>query len=136
METEMDGNSRTGPDAAHEAVAGSGGRRRRWPDELKARLVAESHADGTKAGEVARRAGLHPSCLSQWRRQAREGALAMPDAGGVDFVEVEVAAAPAPDPDAGGWVEIVHGGTAIRLGGETPAERIAGIVHALNEGLP
>ena len=81
----MDGNSRTGPVAGHEAFAGSGGRRR-WPDELKARLVAESHADRTKVGEVARRAGLHPSCLSQWRRQAREGALAMPDAGGADFV--------------------------------------------------
>ena len=130
----MDENSRTGPVAGHEAVAGSGSRRRRWPDELKARLVAESHADGTKVGEVARRAGLHPSCLSQWRRQAREGALEMPGAGGVDFVEVEVAAAPAPE--AGGWGGIVHGGTAIRLGGETPAERIAGIVHALNEALP
>ena len=129
----MDGNSRTGPVAGHEAVAGSGGRRR-WPDELKARLVAESHADGTKVGEVARRAGLHPSRLSQWVRQAREGALAMPDAGGADFVEVEIAAAPVPD--AGGWSGIVHGGTAIRLGGGTPADRIAGIVHALNEALP
>ena len=67
-------------------------------------------------------------------RQAREDALAMPDAGGADFVELEAAEAPAPE--AGGWMGIVHGGTAIRLGGETPAERIAGIVHALNEALP
>ena len=127
----MDGNSRTGPVAGHEAVAGSGGRRR-WLDGLKARLAAESHADGAKADEAARRAGLHPSCLPQWRRQAREGAPAMPDAGGADFVELEMAVAP----DAGGWVEIVHGGTAIRLGGGMPAERIVGIVHALNEALP
>ena len=108
----MDGNSRTEPVADHEAVTGIGGRRR-CPDELNARLAAESHADGTKAGEAARRAGLHPNCLPHWRRQAREGAPAMPGAGGADFVEVELAAAP----DAGGWIGIVHGGTAVRLGG-------------------
>ena len=34
-----------------------------------------------------------PSHLSHWRRQAREGTLAMPDASGGDFVELEVAAA-------------------------------------------
>ena len=99
---------------------------------MKARLAAESHADGTKAGEAARRAGPHPSRLPQWRRQAREGAPEMPDAGGADFVELEAAAAP----EAGGWMGIVHGGTAIRLGGGMPAERTAGIVHALNEALP
>ena len=102
---EIDGNLRTGPVAGHGTFAGSGGRRR-WPDKLKARLVAESHADGTKAGEVARRAGLPPSHLPHWRRQVREGTLAMPGAGGADFVELEAAAAPAPE--AGGWLEIAR----------------------------
>ena len=56
----MDGNSRTGPVAGHGTFASSGGRRR-WPDGLKARrLAAESHADGTKAGEAARRKASQP----------------------------------------------------------------------------
>ena len=87
----MDRNAQSGPVAGHGIFTGSGGRRR-WPDELKARLVAESHADGARVGEVARRAGLHPSILSHWRRQAREGTLAMADAAnGADLVKMVLA---------------------------------------------
>ena len=122
----MQGESRTGLIAGHEARAV----RRRRPDEVKARLAADSFAEGAKAGDAARRAGLHPSHLSQWRRQAREGALAGRDAGGAGFAEMVVA--PEALPASGGRIGIEHGGTTIRLDGETPAERVAGIGHALN----
>src|SRR5215211_3949244 len=45
------------------------GRRRRWSDEDKARIVAESLDPATTASAVARRHGLHASQLFTWRQQ-------------------------------------------------------------------
>jgi transposase len=45
------------------------GRRRRWSDEDKARIVAESLDPATTASAVARRRGLHASQLFTWRQQ-------------------------------------------------------------------
>lgn len=50
-------------------------RRRRWRDEEKARIVAET-LDGTATvSEVARRHDVCPSLVFTWRRQARQGRL-------------------------------------------------------------
>jgi transposase len=53
-----------------ELITGTG-RRRRWSSEDKARIVAESLADGVSVSEVARRHGLSPQQLFAWRREAR-----------------------------------------------------------------
>ena len=45
------------------------GRRRRWTDEEKARIVAESLDQATTVSAVARRYGLHASQLFTWQRQ-------------------------------------------------------------------
>src|SRR4051794_32557655 len=45
------------------------GRRRRWTDEEKAWIVAESLAPATSVSAVARRYGLHASQLFVWRQQ-------------------------------------------------------------------
>src|SRR5687767_15868262 len=45
------------------------GRRRRWTDEEKARIVAESFDPATTVSAVARRYGLHASQLFMWQRQ-------------------------------------------------------------------
>lgn len=54
-----------------EVLSGPTGRRR-WPDEVKARIVAESFLPGARVGDVV------PSQLTTWRRLAREGRLALP----------------------------------------------------------
>jgi transposase len=54
------------------------GRRRRWSDEAKGRIVAESYAPGAVVSEVARRHDISPQHLFLWRKAARAGQLSLP----------------------------------------------------------
>ena len=54
------------------------GRRRRWSDEVKGRIVAESYVPGAVASEVARRHGISPQHLFVWRKAARSGVFSLP----------------------------------------------------------
>jgi transposase len=53
-------------------------RRRRWSDEVKGRIVAESYGPGAVVSEVARRHGILPQQLFGWRKAARAGLLSLP----------------------------------------------------------
>lgn len=66
-------------------------RRRRWTNEEKAAIVAESQAPGALASEIALRYGLHRNQLYGWRRDfgsAVANAMAEAGAQGPDFVPV------------------------------------------------
>lgn len=80
-----------------EIFTGSG-RRREWPPEEKARIVAESYKAGETVCAVERRYGLSPQQLFTWRRAARRpmGEAAIPES---MFVPAVVTAAP-PKPAA------------------------------------
>ena len=54
------------------------GRRRRWSDEAKGRIVAELFAAGAVVSEVARRHDISPQHLFAWRKAARAGLLSLP----------------------------------------------------------
>ena len=64
------------------------GRRRRWTDEAKGRIVGESYAPGAVVSEVARRHDISPQHLFVWRKAARAGLLSLPADEAPAFVPV------------------------------------------------
>src|SRR6266567_2274957 len=68
------------------------GRRRRWSDEDKGRIVAESYAPGAVVSEIARRHEISPQHLFAWRKAAaRNGQLALAADEAAVFVPVMMA---------------------------------------------
>lgn len=77
-----------------EVYAGVG--RKRWPDELKVQIVAESLEPGAVVTDVARRHGCRPQQVHDWRHRVRSGRLALPaSANALSFVPL-VSEAPLP----------------------------------------
>jgi transposase len=64
------------------------GRRRRWSDEAKALIVAESFKAGAVVSEVARQHDLSPQHLFAWRKAARAGLLTLASDPALQFVPV------------------------------------------------
>lgn len=106
---------------------------RRWPDEVKARIVAETLRPGRTVNDVAREHGLKANHVSAWRTLARKGKLVLPaPEGAVEFAAMVLAPSEGgtPLPQTAG-AEILVGAVTIRLEPGAPAERIAAIVRAL-----
>jgi len=88
-----------------EVYAGVG--RKRWPDELKLQIVAESLQPGAVVTDIARRHGCRPQQVHDWRHRARSGRLALPaSADALSFVplvsesSLPAAAEPSGSPEA------------------------------------
>lgn len=135
-----------------ELITGTG-RRRRWSDDDKARIVVESLKRGANVSEVARRHGLSPQQLFGWRREARArehagraearkgGRSRLPSgergsAGrGGAFAPVVVAtcaAAPSSPPALpSSVIEIAIGDVVVRVGGPVEATLITTVLRAL-----
>jgi transposase len=74
------------------------GRRRRWSDDDKARIVAETLEPGAVVSEVARRWQVSPQQVFDWRRQARVGSAKAGTPAMPAFVPI-VTETPATTPD-------------------------------------
>jgi len=61
---------------------------RLWSKEQKGRIVRESLAPGARVADVARKYGLRSQQLTQWRRAARSGRLALVTDEPAEFVEI------------------------------------------------
>jgi len=106
---------------------------RLWPEDLKGRIVRESLQPGARVCDVARRYGIQAQQLTEWRRLARKGRLALMVDEPADFVAIELNE-PSTRIQAVSKVEIAVGKIVVRLDGDTASTRIAEIVTALERG--
>jgi transposase len=79
-----------------EGLAGPTGRRQ-WPDEIKARIVAESLGSRARVCDAADKYGLFAWHVSQWRCLSRKGKLVLPGDRVQMFVPLVVEPVGAPD---------------------------------------
>jgi transposase len=110
------------------------GRKRRWPDEEKGRIVAEAAAPGAVVAEVARRYDLTPQHLFGWIRAAKDGKFALPADGAPAFVPVVVE--PARTSKAALYersisIEIVIGAIKVRVRNGTDARTVEAVLRAV-----
>ena len=107
---------------------------RRWPDDLKGQIVAETLVEGATVNTVAQRYDLRPNHLSEWRRMAREGKLVLPAVPEkVEFAPLVLQEESRVDASvACGTLDVIRGEVTVRLDVATPASRISEIVCALN----
>ena len=113
-----------------EVIAG-GGRRRRWTDEEKAWIVAESLDPATTVAAVARRYGLHASQLFVWRQQLQRRAAAAEPIGGPGFVPVLLAEDDAAPAAAVGRMEIALGPAVVRVGVDVDAAALRRVLEVV-----
>jgi transposase len=116
------------------------GRRRTWPADEKAAIVAESYAPGRTVCGVARRHGLTPAQLFTWRRLARRSRLLIKEPPAL-FVPAVVEASPgppaAPQPRCGRrhgpvmGIEVAMDGIVVRIGSGASPEAITAVIRAL-----
>ena len=106
------------------------GRRRRWSDDEKARIVAETLQPGAVVTEVARRWQVCPQQVFGWRRAMRLGT----SGGSVaaqDFVPIVAVPAPAPEPIPTPSIEVKLSGAVLRLLPGTDAALLTTVLRAI-----
>lgn len=133
------------PQALHrlEVITGTG-RRRRFSDDDKARIIEETLVPGAVVSEIARRHGLSPQQLFGWRRQARQPASASTEMAAPLFVPALVEATlperavrrrgrnrPLDADRVAGMIEVEIGSVTVRVGRGADARTVAAVIRAL-----
>lgn len=111
--------------------------RRRWPDDLKARIVAESFQPGVRVCDVAAKYGLIARHLSGWRGQARKGELAVPIDVAPAFVPlvIEPSISDSAASTDTGVIRVEICGAVLQVSPNCSPERAAALVAALRKVL-
>jgi transposase len=119
-----------------------GGPRRRWPEEIKRRIVEETFQPGASVAIVARRHELNANVVFAWRRLYRAGEFGTVAPGsGAELIPVKVIA-PEPGrkrirersevPAQTERIEVVlAGGTQVRFTGALAREALREIIAAV-----
>ena len=114
-------------------------RRRRWSDDERARILAESFEPGANISAVARRHGVHGGLLHSWRKQAKTRAEGAAQADAPLFIPVAIAKAsgdavgetPRPLSPPGRMIEIETRGALVRVSAGVDPETLAVVLAAL-----
>ena len=121
------------------------GRRRDWPAEVKASIVAESFSSRDTVCAVARRHGLSPSQLFTWRRELRKQlevqGVALPTGPAFVPAMIEMPSLDKPVPTArrarkrqstkACAIELEIDGVAVKIGRDADAGVITAVIEAL-----
>jgi transposase len=114
-------------------------RRRRWSDDERARILAESFEPGANISAVARRHGVHGGLLHYWRKQAKTRAREAAQADAPRFIPVAIAKGssdavgetPRLLSSRGRMIEIETGGALVRVPAGVDPETLAVVLAAL-----
>jgi transposase len=113
------------------------GRRRKWSDEEKARIVAEAAQPGVVVSEIARRWQVTPQQLFDWRRQARKALAAARAPAEPAFVPivptgpVAMSEAAAPSAGSASRIEVRLAGADLRIAPGTDAALLTMVLRAI-----
>jgi transposase len=120
------------------------GRRRRFSDDDKARIIEATLVPGAVVSEIARRHGLTPQQVFTWRRHARRSASPGSEGQSPGFVPAVVdAPVAAPGSRSGGTrragrsdgaIEVTIDGVTVRVGRGADARTIAAVIRAVKAG--
>jgi transposase len=107
-------------------------RRRRWSEQDKARIVAESLKPGVIVAEVARRYGMHRNQLYGWRsafgvQSAKTGQTCKAQG----FVPVTVVPETPEGSVSGAVIEIIIGSVSVRLTGAIDAAALRQVLEVV-----
>ena len=103
--------------------------RRRWPEELKRRIVEETLEPGASVSIVARRHDVNANQLFKWRREFQAGTEAQ--AGGAQLLPVKLLPGYRSEP-AAGTIEIdLASGHRLRLNGRVEPVVLRQVLDAL-----
>lgn len=127
-----------------EVITGTG-RRRRFSEEFKARVVEQTLVPGAVISEVARRNGLTPQQVFTWRRQSRQPRPSEAEA--PKFVPAVVESSVPARSRRGrsrkrthqvgrstGSIEVEIEGVTVRIGRGAEAKTVAAVLRALKAG--
>jgi len=102
--------------------------RRGWSTEAKARLVEKTLVPGANVSAIARGAGMAPSQLFGWRRQARAAAIRNKAVDSDRPLRFERFAAV-----SCALVEIVIGEVVLRAGSDIEPDHLANVIRAVRK---
>lgn len=115
-----------------------GKERRRWSDEAKRAMVAETELPGETVTNVARRHGVNASMLFAWRKQLQEQPAPRDQAGlepAPRFAPLAIAGTPSttfPLPCSAPTIELqLAGGAHVKIVGAADPALVAAILNAL-----
>lgn len=114
-------------------------RRRRWSDDERTRILAESFEPGANVSAVARRHGVNGGLLHSWRKKARTRAGEAAQADAPQFIPVAIAKAssdavgetPRLLSPPGRMIEIETRGALVRVPAGVDPETLAVVLAAL-----